>query len=915
MKNYLSLFLPVLAVICIIFACSPKEEPITPDNPKPEPKKEVAVSGVSLSQTSVTLAVGESANLGAAVSPSNATDKNVSWSSSDASVVSVSDGKLTAVKDGTATITATAGGKTATCTVTVVKGGFPEGKLPPENEIWYTTSDNKPFPDGALNNQGSSVLQSDKYSNGMGILHFSGPIKEFTILSQNMKQCKRVTGLLLPDCVETIDEWAFYYEYSIKEFRIPASLKRLTGAFSMIPSLERLIGNNVSEDGRCYIVDDVLYGFAPAGIESYEIPSGVVSVADGAFAYTTNLKSVVIPSSVKELHRTAFMDSGIEEVTLPSSVTSIDPHAFLNCHNLKRLLGDSPFITSDRKCLVDPKAYYPMTLFFFAGKDDSSYEIPEGIRCIETYAFAGCTNLKSITFPDSIELIRGTAFEGCTNLESLNGSRVTSDHKGFMTGTGSLQFLLPNIEDDYVVPDEVTAIGESLFIGRHNLHSITMGDNVTSIGDYAFSLCTSLKTVTLSANLTSFGLNPFMHNEAMEAVYFRGLIPPAYTDYQLTQSPAMKFYVPSQAFQLYTTNSGWKDYWNIMEPYDYTDLPEPDFYFSSDYSKEGEVTVYQKATEGNGIDVVFMGDAYSDREVESGKYLDDMKACVEEFFRLEPYKSFRHLFNIYFVTTVSATEGYERGGQSLGTVPLTGTAVSANTAKCYEFALKAVKEENRMDDVLVIVCGNQSLSGDVIRVGGLCYMDDPVDWAGKDYGRGPSVAIVLKLDESFKETGNILRHEAGGHGFAKLGDEYNYSGSIQQVDIDRIKTREPYGWYKNISLTSDPATIKWSSFLSDERYNNDGVGIFEGAFTYQYGVWRPSEDSMMKNNIEVFNAPSRYAIWYKIHKLAYGKLWKGTYEDFVAYDAINRLAPGPSPSPRRTSSKPIATGRTWRDRN
>ena len=925
MKKSFALLLSALTVLGTLVACSPKEDPINTDKPS---GKTVEVSGVSLDNSTLSLAIGESVSLTANVTPANATDKTATWTSSDAGVVSVSNGKVTGVKEGTATITVTAGGKTATCKVTVVKGGFPEGKLPPDNEIWYTTSDNKPFPDGVLRNQGSGILQYDKYSNGMGILHFSAPITSFDILSESQVDCQRVTGLLLPDSVETISPWAFYYGYNIKEFRIPASLKELASSFSQIPSLERLIGNNVSEDGRCYIVDGVLYGFAPSGIESYEIPSGVVSVEEGAFGGTQNLKSVVIPSSVRELSRTAFIQSGIEEVTIPSSVTSIDPHAFIYCTKLKRLLGDSPFISNDRKCLIDPKAYYPMTLFFFAGKDDSSYEIPDGIRCIETYAFAGCTNLKSITFPDSIELIRGTAFEGCTNLETLNGNRVTSDHKGYMTGTGSLQFLLPNIPDDYVVPDEVTAIGESLFEARHTLRSVTMGDNVTSIGNYAFQLCTSLKTVTLSANLTSFGFNPFMYDEALEAVYFRGVIPPAYSDYQYTEAPALKVYVPSQAFKLYTTNNGWKDYWGKMVPYEYTDLPEPDFYMSSDYSKEGEVTLYQKATEGNGIDIVFMGDAYSDREVESGRYFDDLKASVEEYFKIEPYKSFRHLFNFYFVTTVSVTEGYERGGQSLGTVPLLGTAMDCNTAKCYEFALKAVKDEARMDDVLVIVCGNQDLSGEIVRLAGICYMDDPTDWAGLDYGHGPSVATFLKMDESFNKTGPVIRHEAGGHGFAKLGDEYNYSGNITKDDVNRITTREPYGWYKNISLTSDPASIKWSAFLSDERYKDDGVGIFEGAFTYQQGAWRPSDDSMMKNNIEVFNAPSRYAIWYKIHKLAYGKDWKGTYEDFVAYDAINRKTSEAASSARRSYSRannvelryqkpapPVVTGRTWRDRN
>lgn len=81
----------------------------------------MAVSSVSLNKTSVTLTEGESEVLNATVKPDNATDKTVTWSSSDASVAKVENGKVTAVKAGTATISAKAGDKSAICTVTVNK--------------------------------------------------------------------------------------------------------------------------------------------------------------------------------------------------------------------------------------------------------------------------------------------------------------------------------------------------------------------------------------------------------------------------------------------------------------------------------------------------------------------------------------------------------------------------------------------------------------------------------------------------------------------------------------------------------------------------------------------------------------------------------------------------------------------------
>jgi uncharacterized protein YjdB len=83
----------------------------------------VAVTSVTLDKTELALTIGDAdVQLTATVTPDNATDADVDWSSSDQSVATVDgSGLVTAVADGTATITAKAGGKTATCTVTVSK--------------------------------------------------------------------------------------------------------------------------------------------------------------------------------------------------------------------------------------------------------------------------------------------------------------------------------------------------------------------------------------------------------------------------------------------------------------------------------------------------------------------------------------------------------------------------------------------------------------------------------------------------------------------------------------------------------------------------------------------------------------------------------------------------------------------------
>lgn len=104
----------LLIILPVIFSCTEKE---------PEVEQVIRVESVSVSQNSAALTIGETLQLTASVSPASATNKNISWSSSNQAIASVSaSGLVTALGEGTTTITATADGKQGTCSVTVSKG-------------------------------------------------------------------------------------------------------------------------------------------------------------------------------------------------------------------------------------------------------------------------------------------------------------------------------------------------------------------------------------------------------------------------------------------------------------------------------------------------------------------------------------------------------------------------------------------------------------------------------------------------------------------------------------------------------------------------------------------------------------------------------------------------------------------------
>lgn len=329
---------------------------------------------------------------------------------------------------------------------------------------------------------------------------------------------------------------------------------------------------------------------------------------------------------------------------------------------------------------------------------------------------------------------------------------------------------------------------------------------------------------------------------------------------------------------------------------------------------DGAVTVLQQHTEGAGVPIVFMGDAFSREQIEDETYIGLMQKAVEAFFSVEPYTTFRGLFDLYAVNVVS--DYYEDfrnpGSTTLGTYFGAGAYVGGDHAKCREYALNAITEDD-IDNVLVVILMNREVHA------GRCYMqlvnttggDIPSDET-EDCARGIAFAYLALGTDDADFTG-LVRHEAGGHGFGRLADEYFYEGvgAIPQQTVEQYKSVQTLNHaYMNIDFSSDAENVLWARFLQDERYQNEDLGVFEGGGTYETGVWRPSQTSIMFSNEGVFNAPSREAIYFRIHKIAYGREWEYDFENFVQYGAVNRKqdpeeeeSPTPSPARRKSSTR------------
>lgn len=298
-------------------------------------------------------------------------------------------------------------------------------------------------------------------------------------------------------------------------------------------------------------------------------------------------------------------------------------------------------------------------------------------------------------------------------------------------------------------------------------------------------------------------------------------------------------------------------------------------YTSSDYSQDGQVTRIHSATVGKGIDVVFVGDAFADKDQDLfNKYV---KLGKEAFFTEEPFRSTKDRFNIYRIGSVSKNGiiAQEGGDTKFSAQFGQGTNISGDDKAVFSFVQEKIPSVDLTKTIIFVIINKAKYAG-------TCWM----------YTNNMAICYVpLCRDET--DYAQTLRHEGCGHGFGKLADEYFYDsmGRIPDDKVSELKKWKgfAYGFYENVDLTSDPNTILWSKFISDSRYSGK-VGVYEGGYTYPYGIYRPTDNSIMRYNTGVFNAPSREAIYKKIMKFSEGNAWTYDYETFVAFDAPARSA-------------------------
>ena len=694
-------------------------------------------------------------------------------------------------------------------------------------------------------------------------------------------ECQNLTGSInIPEGVTEIEVGAFF------------NCRALSGSISLPSTLKYI--------GRGY--DRWWYG--------------------GVFTYCGFNSQLVLPNNLEKILGNAF--EGCEglygELRLPEKLNELGDNVFRDCRNLSGSLS----IPQDLHKI-------PNNAFEYCGSFNGTLTFHDGITSIGEYAFRGTHFKGEISLPKNLVVIQNYAFAGCDFSGELNLPKTLRSigRKAFgdLEGDGSCWRLMGTIE----FPEGLQSIGEQAFVNCRSIEGLVFPESMETIQNNAFNGCYGISSIVCKSDMPANVLNGAFDGvakdnftlEVPESAIAQYQSANGWKDFkriaahhELVCRPSVACALSTEHKQKLVINA--EGEWEVASKPDWCEvspasgnkktevtltikgmaknadnrdgkvvfrLKNKDYTHTCEVSQYGyeygedEWVTLQKATKGNngGINIVLLGDGFSAKDIASGEYLDDIKQEVEYFFGIEPYKTYRDYFNVYTAFPLSTESGvgtvntirYNR----FNTTFTGGVGLKADYDEVFDYALGApTVNKGNLNQTLIIMVPNST------DYGGICQM-----WED-----GSAIAFCPQSTYGYPlDTRGVIQHEAGGHGFGKLGDEYIYHNAFIDFcgcsccgHVLEFNGAKSLGWFDNLELTGKMHSVGWSHLIFDDRYS-DIVDIYEGGYMHNRGVFRSEPNSCMNNDIPYYSTISRESIVKRIKAYA-GETY--SFEDFVKND-------------------------------
>ena len=745
---------------------------------------------------------------------------------------------------------------------------------------WGKNEENEENMDDQIPNSAFYFIQTVGGSNSLNRIVLPDTLK--SIGSNAFYGCKYLSGsLIIPEGVTEIKRGAFNGCIGLNGIlSLPSTLKKLgnRGEDDMgdegtdyyggvFQNCRNLTGNLILPDnlelirGYCFSGCSGLYG-------ELRLPAKLKRMGNCAFSYCSGFSgSLSIPQGITALPSEAFHNCGFNgTLTLHDGITNIANDAFANCHfkgelhlpKSLKVISENVFCNNDFSGTLT----LPSTLTHIGSNAFANnwrlmgvLDIPNEVESIGESAFSNCKMLEGIIFPESMETIRQGAFSDCFGITSIRckGTMPAHIESGAFNGVAKDNFTLEVPESAIAQYQAASGWCDFKRIAAH--HELVCRPSVAC----ALSTEHKQKLVINAEGEWEVASKPDWCE-----------VSPASGNKKTEVTLTIKGMAKN------ADNRDGKVVFRLKDK-DYTHECSVSQY-GYEYGEDEWITL-QKATKGNkgGINIVLLGDGFNAKDIASGEYLKNIKQEVEYFFGIEPYKTYRDYFNVYTAIPLSTESGvgtvntirYNR----FNTTFTGGVGLKADYDEVFSYALGApTVNKGNLNQTLIIIVPNST------DYGGICQM-----WED-----GSAIAFCPQSTYGYPlDTRGVIQHEAGGHGFGKLGDEYIYHNAfIDFCDctccghVLEFNGAKSLGWYDNLELTGKMHSVGWSHLIFDDRYS-DIVDIYEGGYMHNRGVFRSEPNSCMNNDIPYYSTISRESIVKRIKAYA-GETY--SFEDFVKND-------------------------------